>query len=139
MKRIIRSAGAVLLIAVLLLCSAACAKQTDTEKLWSTAVYTEDLSLGEGKFTVAVTIEAGEKSISLTVKTDKETLGAALYELGLVNDPAFFDTCNGIKADWNRDKAYWAFHVNGKAAQYGINDAKAGVDTGDAYKLVYTV
>lgn len=105
--------------------------------LWDSATYTADTTVGEGEKTVTVKITAEEKTVTLTVKTDAETLGAALYALELVNDPSFFDTANGMQANWEKYKAYWAFYIGDEFASVGINDATlAG---GEHFALVYTV
>ncbi len=144
MKKSIKLISVILLVIALLLCFASCIPESSTndsvtqEGPWANAIYTEDATVGD-KYTVKVEIEINGHSVTLTVKTDKETLGEALYEKGIINDPSFFDTCNGIKADWNTDKAYWAFYVNGAIAQYGIGDEKASTSSTDTYKLVYTI
>ena len=81
-------------------------------------------------------ITAEDTTVTLTVKTDKETLGAALYELGLVSDASFFDTLNGIKADWDANSAYWAFYVGDDYAMVGANETV--IQGGETYKFVYT-
>lgn len=108
--------------------------------LWKDATYKEDTTLGEGARTVTVKIEAEEKTVTLTVKTDEETLGAALFSLGLLNDASFFNVCNGMTADWDKDKAYWAFYVGDATtmAAYGVNDAKAVTAGEPTYRIVYT-
>ncbi len=130
---------AILLLAIsLLLCFSACEEKIDATGLWENATYTSDTTIGNGANTVKVEIVAGERSVTLTVKTDKATLGEALYEHGIVNDPSFFDTCNGIKADWDKDKAYWSFEVDGKTSGYGIGDEKAATASNADYRIVYT-
>ena len=109
---------------------------TATELLWEKATYKEDKTLGEGEKTVTVSIEALDKKITLTVKTNSTNLGDALYGLGLVNDPSFFDVANGIKADWDADNAWWAFYIGDTMAPYGINDE--AISNGNSYRLVYT-
>ena len=81
-------------------------------------------------------ITAEDTTVTLTVKTDKETLGAALYELELVNDASFFDTLNGMKADWDAHSAYWAFYVGDDYANVGANETV--IAGGETYKFVYT-
>ncbi len=104
--------------------------------LWTDATYTEDTTVGEGAKTVSVEIEAADKKITITLKTDKATLGEALFDLGIINDPSFFDTANGIKADWNKDGAYWAFYIGSDYAPHGVSDE--AISGGEAYRLVYT-
>ncbi len=137
MKTTLKLTSALLLL-VLLCSAAACAGEIDTEALWQNATYKTDTTLGEGANTVKLRLEAGEKTIVLTIKTDKATLGEALFDLELVSDPIFFDTCNGILADWNRDHAYWRFYVDGEPANYGIGDEKSVTSEEHEYKLVYS-
>ncbi len=138
MKTAIEILPAIILIFILALSAIGCDKATEATGLWTNATYLEDTTLGEGANTIKVEITAQEKTIVLTVKTDKSTLGEALYELNIVNDPSFFDTCNGIVADWERDQAYWAFYVGDVLAMYGISDSQAVTADEPTYKLVYT-
>ncbi|MBO5907657.1 MAG: hypothetical protein J6Q85_05880 [Clostridia bacterium] len=106
------------------------------EALWESATYSLDTSVGEGAKTVFVEIEAGDKKVTLTVKTDKQTLGEALFELGIINDASFFDTANGIKADWYKDSAYWAFYKGNDYMMHGVGDEI--ISGGEHYRLAYT-
>ncbi|MBP3375353.1 MAG: DUF4430 domain-containing protein [Clostridia bacterium] len=135
MKKTLLSASALLLAVITLLCFVSCEK-VDATGIWENATYLSDTTVGKGEKTVTVEIVAAEQSITLTVKTDKNDLGAALYELGIINDPAFFDTCNGMLASWEKDQAYWAFKQNGKMLNYGVNDAK--ISGGESFSIEYT-
>ena len=104
--------------------------------VWNDAVYKSDTVLGEGSKTVVCEIAVGDNSVKLTLKTDKENLGDALFELGLVNDAVFFDTLNGMKADYAKDNSWWAFYVGDEMAAYGVSDAK--ISGGEIFKFVYT-
>ncbi len=127
------------LLLIFAIASGLCACNTvNTDELWVDAKYNNDAELGEGASAVSVTVEAGERSVRLTLNTDKATLGEALFEHGLVNDPTFFDTCNGIKADWDKDAAYWAFIVDGERVNYGIGDGRAPANSEHEYSIVYT-
>ena len=119
----------------MLICLFACA-QVPAKGLWENATYRNDATVGSGTKEVKVDVVIGEDFITLTVKTDKATLGEALFELGLVNDASFFDTLNGIKADWNADKAYWSFYKGENYMMHGINDEK--MVGGEHYRFVYT-
>ncbi len=138
MKPTTKIIAALLLAAMLSLCATACSKKADTAALWKHATYPSDTALGEGANTVAVELVVGEHSVTLTLNTDKATLGEALFEHGLVNDPVFFDTCNGIKANWDKHKAYWSFYVDGEVALFGIGDAEAVTSGAPSYQIVYT-
>ena len=119
----------------MLMCFFACAK-VPAEGLWENATYRGDTTVGNGTKEIKADVVIGEDFITLTVKTDKATLGEALFENGLVNDASFFDTLNGIKADWNADKAYWSFYKGETYMMHGINDEKIG--GGEHYRFVYT-
>ena len=121
---------------VMILCAVSCGEKVDATGLWENATYLKDTTVGEGEKTVLVDIEAGDRSVTITVKTDKATLGEALYEHGIINDASFFDTANGIKADWNADKAYWAFYEGEDFMMVGVGEAK--ISGGEHYRLVYS-
>ena len=104
--------------------------------LWENATYLTDTTVGEGAKTVSFTVEADGKMITVTLKTDKATLGEAMYEHELINDPSFFDTLNGILASWIEDQAYWAFYEGENIMPHGVNDEN--IEGGEAYRFVYT-
>lgn len=129
------------LLCVLLLFPLAACGKTDTDTLWQSAAYTEDTALGEGARTVKLTVTAGEKSVLLTVKTDKENLGEALLELGLIAGDAgeyglYVKKVNGITADYDTDQSYWGFYTNGEMAMTGVDGET--IDENTDYALVYT-
>ena len=136
MKTAIKTAISVVLSVVFILCLVSCGDKVDATGLWENATYLKDTTVGKGEKTVLVDIEAGDQKITLTVKTDKETLGDALFELGLINDAAFFDTLNGMKADFNDGGMFWKFIINGETAAHGVNDEK--ISGGESYKFLMT-
>ena len=110
-------------------------------ELWENAIYKEDATLGDGAKTVTVTVEAGEKSVTLTLKTDKETLGDALMEHGLVSGDMgdfglYLKYVNGIRADYDLDRSYWGFYKNGEYMMVGVDGAN--IKDGEQYELVYS-
>ena len=137
MKKSIVSAISILMSIVCLLCFVSCDKaQVDAEGLWESATYRSDTTLGEGSKTVQFTVEAGEQMITITLKTDKDNLGEAMYAEGLINDPSFFNVLNGIEASWEKDQAYWAFYEGETLMPYGVNDQ--AISGGENYRFVYT-
>lgn len=134
MKRLLEKALVLALAAVMLFTLAAC--KEEPTGLWADAIYTSDTTVGEGKTSVTVDIVCEDKTVTLTVKTDETTLGDALFELGIINDRSFFDTANGMKADWDKDRAYWSFYIGDEYAAHGVGDEV--ISDGGAYKLVYT-
>ncbi len=126
-----------LLILAMALC--ACGKQAPTG-LWKDATYTKDTTLGQGAKTVTVAVEMEEKSITLTVKTDAETVGEALLAHDLIQGDEgpyglYVKTVNGVRADYDKDGFYWAFYVGEEYAMQGIE--LTPIDESTAYRLVY--
>ena len=104
--------------------------------IWTSAAYLKDTTLGTGANSIKVEIEAEGQKITLTINTDKKTLGEAMYELSLINDASFFDTVIGMKADWNKNQAYWAFYDGEAFMMVGVNEAP--INEAANYRLVYT-
>lgn len=125
-----------LIISIICIFSLVACNQVDATGLWETATYLSDATIGNGQKTVLVDIEVTDQKITLTLKTDKNTLGDALYEHGLINDATFFDTINGMKADWDKDGAYWAFYIGDELMNIGVGDET--VEGGEHYRFVYT-
>ena len=137
MKKALKSTALIILSIVFILCLASCNDTAiDKTGLWESATYTKDATVGGGSKEVKIDILAGDQTVTLTVKTDKSTLGEALYEQGLINDPSFFDTLNGIKADWNKDQVYWKFCKGDETMMVGVNDIE--ISGGEHYKFVYS-
>ena len=105
------------------------------EGVWENATYTKDTTLGDGEKEVKVEFEAQDKSVTITLLTDKDTLGEALYEHGLINDPSFFDTANGMKADWSKDQSWWNVQKDGVSSMVGVDQIQ--ISNGEHYELVY--
>jgi predicted small lipoprotein YifL len=154
MKTTMKLIFAMLLAIVMILSVASCGEKTPAETtpkaetpsadssieatgLWASAKYLKDTTVGEGAKSVLVDIEADGKKITLTIKTDKATLGEALYENEIINDASFFDTANGIKADWNANQAWWKVCKGGETTMVGVNDLT--LTDGDHYEFIYTI
>ena len=136
MKKTLKISVSLIIALMLVLCAVACAQKVPAQGLWENATYRSDTTLGKGDKTVYVDVEVGEYKVTLTLKTDAATLGEALYAEGLINDASFFDTCNGIKADWNADQAYWGFYQGEDYMPHGVNDEN--ISGGESYRIVYT-
>ena len=111
------------------------------EGLWANATYTEDTSFGEGAKTLKIKVEADGKSVVFTIKSDKETVGEALLEHSLIAGDQgdyglYVKVVNGIKADYDTDKAYWSFNKNGEYMMSGVDTTNFA--DGEQYELVYT-
>ena len=136
MKKSLVSTVSVILSVVLLFCCVSCGKKIEPTGLWENATYLSDTTLGNGEKTVSFAVEAGDQKITITLKTDKSTLGDAMYEHGLINDASFFNILNGIEASWEKDQAYWAFYNGESLMPYGVNDET--ISDGASYRFVYT-
>ena len=94
---------------------------------------------GSTVFDFAVTDKSGNKT-QFEIHTDKETVGAALLELGLIagEDGAYglyVKTVNGITVDYDTDGKYWAFYENGNYAMSGVDTTKIVSDTTYEFKV----
>ena len=88
-------------------------------------------------------VDDKQNSKSYTVNTDAEYLRQAMEETkGLTFSGTeseyglMVTTVNGVTADYNTDKAYWAFYVNGEYCSCGIDSQP--VENGQKYRIVYT-
>ena len=106
-----------------------------------TKVYDTDTTLGEGAKTLTVRIEDPEKSVTFTIHTNADTVGAALLENRLISGEEgayglYIKVANGTVADYDIDQSYWAFYVNGEYAMSGVDTTE--IEEGVIYSLVYT-
>ena len=107
--------------------------------VWDNAQYTEDTELGEGASTITVECTADDRTVTFTVHTDAEYLGAALQEIGLLEGEEsqyglFVTAVNGMGADYEADGYYWAIYIDGEYALTGV-DSTPVTDVG-SYSLV---
>ena len=95
--------------------------------------------LGEGKtqfhFTV---VDKDGNETAFEIHTDKEMVGDALTELGLISGDEgeyglYVKTVNDITADYDTDGSYWAFYVNDEYAQTGVD--LTPITEGDSYSF----
>ena len=143
MKKIIT---ATLLVLTLLLC-AACGQDAPVDPTGADAPSTapmatspdiiQELGEGETAFTLDVRFQDGLVKHFL-VRTDETTVGAALLAVGLIEagDNGVYNKVDGVLLDYNTDKAYWGFYVNGDYAMAGLDDTAIEQDT--TYELAYT-
>ena len=141
MKTAIRKITALTLIVLTVLALASCFNTVDAEGLWENATYRRDMELGNGANVITVVVAAGESSVTFTINTDKDTVGAALLEHELIagEDGAYglyVKTVNGILADYDIDQSYWSFYIDGEYAMSGVDSTP--VVNGGTYKLEYT-
>ncbi len=113
------------------------AMTNDGETTPTTTATTNDNELGQGAVTFTFTVTDKEgNSTEFIIHTDKAVVGEALMEHGLVQGEEgayglYVKTVNGITADYDVDKTYWAFYVNGEYAMTGVD--KTAVTEGASY------
>jgi predicted small lipoprotein YifL len=143
MKKIITAS---LLVLALLLC-AACGQDapvdptgTDTPSTAPMATspdIIQELGEGETSFLLDVRFQDGLVKHFL-VRTDETTLGAALLGVGLIEkgDNGVYNKVDGVLLDYDTDKAYWGFYINGDYAMQGLDET--AIDPDATYELAYT-
>lgn len=83
-------------------------------------------------------VDADGNATSFNINTDKETVGEALLEEGLIaGDESqyglYVKTVNGITADYDVDGTYWAFYIDGEYASTGVDSTP--VTDGSTYSF----
>lgn len=135
MKKVL-SLVSVVLVVCMLLVSCNTVEKTGA---WENATYRRDTELGKGAKTVEVEVKAEDQSVTFTIHTDKETLGDALTEHGLIDGEEgayglYVKFVNGIEADYDKDGTYWAFYKDGVMMLVGVDGAQ--IKDGEHYELV---
>ena len=141
MKKTIVSRIVLVLLAILTLAGlVACA---DVEKTgdWETATYVRDTEFGKGAKTVTVKVVADGQELTFTLHTDKENLEDALVEHNLIDGDVdvygmYIKMVNGIVADYDTDKTYWAITKSGKET---MGAKSTIIADGDSYEITKTV
>lgn len=138
MKKTMKATISMILAMIFIVSLVACGGQKD---LWEDATYQEDTTLGSGSKTVIVEVKVDEHLVTFTVKTDKDTVGAALLEHKLIAGEEsqyglFVKTVNGMTLDPKDQNSYWGFYVNGEYAMSGVDSTE--IDEGVTYQLAYT-
>lgn len=115
--------------------------QVQKTGVWENATYLSDKEFGEGSKTFVLEVSAENKSIKFTVHTDKSTVGEALQDNGLIDGEEgqfglYVKVVNGITADYDVNKSYWGFYIDGEYAMSGVDTTE--ISDGVAYKLEYT-
>ena len=83
--------------------------------------------LGEGSKTFPFSVvQLDGTTTRFEIHTDEETVGAALLKLELIVGEEgpyglYVKEVNGISADYDKDKVYWAFYVNDDYGMTGVD------------------
>lgn len=137
MKNTIKQFSSILLALVFIFALVSC-NTVEKTGVWEDAIYLKDTGLGNGAKTVVVEVKAEESTVTFTVKTDKDTVGAALLEHGLISGEEgqfglYIKQVNGMTADYDVDGTYWAFYINGEYAMTGVDGTE--IVEGAIYRL----
>ena len=139
-KRLLTSLLCVLLAAALALGTLGCSKASETND--SGVVTVEDgATLGKGAVSFTFTVVNGEgKEITVTINTDKETVGEALTDLGLVSGEdseygLMVDTVNGETWSYAETGKYWAFYIDGEYAMTGVDSTPVTAGSNYTFKV----
>ncbi len=141
MKNLSKNVVNVMIGMVLCILLVSCGATENAKDIWESATYTENQEFGNGEKTIQVEVLAEEKSVEFTVHTNKETLGDALTEHDLISGDQgtyglYVKVVNGIFADYNITKSYWAINKDGEAMLTGVDSTD--ITDGDSYEFVYT-
>ena len=96
-----------------------------------------ELGEGDTQFTFKVVDGDGNEKV-FNIKTDKTTVGEALLDLQLIEGEdgdygLYVKKVNGIEADYEKDKTYWAFYIGGEYAMTGVD--KTEIEDGAEYSF----
>ena len=125
MKRSVKRMICMLLIAVMVIGFAGCGAPAEDEIELITVSDGEIIGEGKTEFPLTITDTTG-LSITVTVKTDNDTVGDALVALGLIAGEEseyglYIKTVNGMTLDYDKDKMYWGFYIDGMYAMTGVD------------------
>ncbi|MBR4289815.1 MAG: DUF4430 domain-containing protein [Oscillospiraceae bacterium] len=99
--------------------------------------------MGEGATSFYLTVKDVDGTVTkFQINTDATTVGEALLALELIaGDESdyglYVKVVNGITADYDVDKSYWAFYIDGEYALTGVD--ATDIVAGTTYELAKTV
>ena len=118
----------VVLIAAMALFASGCTDEKNQEtpdQTTTSAQSVQEIGEGEKSFEFSATDADGNETC-FRVHTDKTIVGDALQELGIISGDEgpyglYVKTVNGKTYDYDTDKMYWAFYVNGGYASSSVD------------------
>lgn len=134
-KKLVTLILSMMFVLTMAICVTGCNKKE--EATTETIVYEDGAVIGEGStvFDFTVVNMAGEEA-TFEVHTDKETVGDALMENGVIAGEdgeygLYVKTVNGETVDYDKDGKYWAFYVNDEYGMTGVDATE--ITEGDSY------
>lgn len=137
-KKHFRSVLSLVLVAAIVLMFAGCG-QNKQEETPETSINQQEVV--EKSFTFEVVELDGTKKDFEVKYTTEKFVGEALVKEKLISGEEgqyglMVDTVDGQKYEYNKDNAYWAFHVNGEYAMSGVDTTP--IKDGEVYSFVAT-
>ena len=140
MKHALSCILCVVLLAAAALNMTGCSNSQNQTSASQTQLYvqaSEPHALGEGQTTFPFTVADLEgNEVAFEISTDETTVGAALSAVGLIQGEEgpyglMVSHVNGVELDYDKDKAYWAFYIDGEYAMSGVD--QTDIQSGKAY------
>lgn len=128
-----------LFLCLALLAAAAYGMAETAESVLTGGTQETPVTVGEGEKTFLFRMEDLDGNEGwFTVRTDEETVGAALLKAGLIEGEQgpyglYVKTVCGIFEDYAVNGHYWAFYVNGEYAMSGVD--MTAIDAGAVYAM----
>ena len=129
-----------LLIAAMALFTIGCNDNAKQESENSSVTQTDVKEIGNGKTKLSfVAVDLYGNETAFSVKTDKTTVGEALAEHNIIAGEEgsyglYVKTVNGITLDFDKDGTYWAFYVDGKYAEKGVDQTEINENSVYSFK-----
>lgn len=112
-------------------------QETTVVKETTASGETQILGVGNTQFMLTVVDDEGIET-QFEIHTDKQTVGEALLDSGLVEGDngeygLYIKKVNGIEADYDKNGTYWAFYIDGEYAMTGVD--ATDITEGSTYSL----
>ncbi len=122
------------LMVVMLLFTAGCGEAQNNSSVVS--------NVADELKTISVTVVYADESEKVfDIETDAEFLGEAMLEEKLITEEeyesGFYTEIDGVKADYNADKAWWCITKNGEMTTVGMNEQP--IADGENFEITYTI
>lgn len=139
-KKMLSFIVCMLLIAAMALFTIGCNDNAKQESENSSVTQTDVKEIGNGKTKLSfVAVDLYGNETEFQVKTDKATVGEALAEHNIIAGEEgsyglYVKTVNGITLDFDKDGTYWAFYVDGKYAEKGVDQTEINENSVYSFK-----
>ena len=120
-----------------------CTNNDEVQDAQETPQAVNAIEIGQGETVFRFEMTDNENNITAwDVRTNEETVGAALTEVGLIDGivGAFglqVTMVNGITADYDTDQSWWMFLIDSEMAMTGVDSTEIKPDI--IYSFVYTI